>query len=233
MAFDGRKTIAVLALAAGLTGSAMTILPAVGAMVSARNGEVLRALGHASAKRPPPARLQQAIAGQRAGLSWHDTADGWAALGALYVALARESTLAPRARGAHYDLAVTAVRNALVLSPAQPFAWFHYAYASLARDGAEARIDAPLIMSINAAPKEPSLVKQRIRIGFIAHRVLAPGTRDAVRSQVLIAARGGMPDLVRFAHRERAFAWVRTALADDTALRQEFDLAYLRASRIR
>ncbi|MPY70954.1 MAG: hypothetical protein GEU92_12795 [Alphaproteobacteria bacterium] len=233
MALDGRKIAAVLALAVGLSGAILAVSPTIGAMVLAPGGEVLRTLGHAGAKRPSPARLQRAIAGHRTGLSWYADAGGWAALGALHIALARETTLAPRARSAHYDLAVTAVRNALMLSPALPFAWFHYAYAALARDGGDARIDAPLIMSINAAPKEPSLVKQRIRIGFIAHRVLAPETRAAVRLQVLIAARGGMADLVRFAHRERAFAWVRNTLAGEPALRQDFDIAYLRASRIR
>lgn len=230
MTIDGRCLFALSALVLGF-GAALAAVPqAVSALSMASSGPTLRVLGQGGM--PSIAHLQEAVAARQVALGWYETPAAWAELGALRVALARDPNLSPRSRSAQLDQAVTAFRVALALGPARPYAWSQYAYAVLARDRAQTRIDGPLVMSVVTGPAEPPLVMQRIELGFIADRLLGDAAREAVRGQVGFAARANPDALARFAHAHFALAWVRAALDDDEALLRRFELAYLRRSRL-
>jgi hypothetical protein len=214
---------ALVALAAGVVLLALATPRVVGGILAA-DGAALAALGRG--ERVSATRLADAAAARRSALGWHESAETWTALAALELARSRDIRLPETARRAFVDAAITAYRRGLSRGPAQPYAWLQYGQALLARAGAGARIDPVVRLSLDLAPDEPPLVMQRVEIGFLAERLLAPDTRQAIRDQTHRVAAFAPRRLAEFARDRFALMWVREQLADDPATLRRFDAAY-------
>jgi hypothetical protein len=94
------------------------------------------------------------------------------------------------------------------------------------RDGARARLDAPLGLSLATGRYEPRLIMQRVALGFFADRRLRDGTRAAIRDQVRLATVAMPRELAEFARRRYALGWVRSALAADRTALRRFEATY-------
>ena len=223
-AADGGRIATLTALAAGLLLVALALPRTVAAILQAPGEDVLAALGRG--ERPPQPRLAVAIAGHRGALDWQDNADIHVDLGALTLARAGDASLPAPVRYAFLDAAIRQLRTGLALGPARPYAWTQYAEAELMRNGAQARIDAPLRLSLMTGRYEPRLILQRVELGFFADRILKDDMRAAIRDQVRLASEAQPRQLAEFARRRFALAWVRTALADDDTALRRFEAAY-------
>lgn len=221
---DGGRIAALAALALGLLLVAAALPRTAATILQAQGEDALAALGRG--ERVSHARLATAIADRRGALDWHDNADVHADLGALNLARASDASLPPPVRAAFLDAALRQLREGLALGPARPYAWMQLAEASLMRYGAQARLDAPLRLSLMTGRYEPRLIMRRVELGFFADRLLQNPTQAAIRDQVRLATGSAPRPLAEFARRRYALGWIRTALSGEPAALRRFEAAY-------
>lgn len=221
---NGGRIATLAVLAVGLLLVVVALPRTVAAIMQEPGNAALAALGrgeHLSEQ-----RLAFAIAGHRGALDWQDDGDIRTDLGALNLARGSDASLPGPVRFAFLDAAIRQFRAGLALGPARPYAWTQYAEAELMRNGAHARIDALLRLSIATGAYEPRLILQRVELGFFADRTLRADTRAAIRNQVRLASAAMPHALAEFARRRYALAWIRAALADDRVALRRFEAAY-------
>lgn len=221
---NGGRIPALAALAIGLLLTGFALPRTVAGILAAPGGGALVALGRGERLSEP--RLAVAIAGHRRALGWQDDAEIRTGLGALYLARGADRSLPGPVRDAFLDAAIRQFRAGLALGPARPYGWTQYATAELMRDGARARLDAPLALSLATGRYEPRLILQRVALGFFADRRLRDDTRAAIRDQVRLATMAMPRELAEFARKRYALSWVRSSLATDRTTLRRFDAVY-------
>ena len=199
--------------------------------VSAPDDAIVAALS----KWPPPSptSLLDAATTRRASLARRDDGHLHTDLAALELALARHAGLASREGRAWLERVEADARAGLTLAPGQPYAWVALVYAMVARGADRAAVAPAYRMAVEIAPYEPALVVPRVELGLaaVARGALDDDGRALLRDQIRLAAAGSPAELAKLALRRYTLAAIRTALADDPALRARFDAAYLSAVR--
>jgi hypothetical protein len=221
---DGGRFPTLAALAVGLLLIGLALPWTIAGILALPGDGALAALGRGERLSGP--RLAVAIDGHRRALGWRDDAEIRTGLGALYLARGADRSLSGPVRDAFLDAAIRQFRAGLARGPARPYGWTQYAAAELMRDGARARLDAPLGLSLVTGRYEPRLIMQRVALGFFAERRLRDDTRAALRGQVRLATTAMPRALAEFARRRYALGWVRSALAADRTALHRFEAAY-------
>lgn len=108
----------------------------------------------------------------------------------LHYLRAREPATAPWLREPALHQAVLAAEASLRRAPAQPYAWLRIAQARAARGGgAPESVVAPLKMSVFTGRVEPTLLLQRVELGYAYLPQLDAEARALLRDQTVLAWR--------------------------------------------
>ncbi len=175
--------------------------------------------------------LYDAILARREALDWTDSPAVWAEIGELRLILA---ALYPE-EAAETDVvsdSISASRSAVEGSPTMPFAWLRMAEAMALRDGAEADINAQLMMAIVTAPQHAGMVRRRVELALFYWAQLDDRARQYSAGQVRIAAQQDPSALAEIVKRQNALREVMAILLTDNELLQEFTQVYYREQGI-
>lgn len=182
----------------------------------------------AQGKPTSPERLRHAITGHSEALRWLDSADGWANIGALSLALARQEGLPENVRFTLLQKSRSAFQTGLALAPRRPFAWVQLAQVHQMLDPNATLVGPLLGMASEVGPLEPRLVTQRVRIGYAARTALSASMTRRLVSDIHLWAQHEPDSLADWARGRYALPWVRRALKNDEALHTQFLASYLR-----
>jgi hypothetical protein len=125
-------------------------------------------------------------------------------------------------RAAQLDKAVAAFRNYLANVPGDALAWAGLSDALFSQDR---RVDAmrALKMSMVTAPRSPSLLLWRCRIGLDLFYILDSEGRDLLEQQFALTMEKSPMAVVELAARHDSVPIVRSLLEDDPAALARFD----------
>ena len=113
-------------------------------------------------------------------------------------------------------------------APSRPFAWAQLAQAYHLKDPASRTVDPLLRLSMATGPREPRLIRHRVRIGFAARANLSPQTAQDIVEDVRLWATHDAWRLADWARPHFALPWVRQALKDQPPLDRRFVVNYLK-----
>jgi tetratricopeptide (TPR) repeat protein len=132
-------------------------------------------------------RMWSAVAGYEAALDWSDDPLLHQRLAQLYLAVARDPTLAPDRRLLLLNRSIEHQRAALAGAPADSYAWIQLALALFGTEGATPAFERAYRRSIETAPHAPALATTRALLGLRAWPRLGPDTQALVGAQVALA----------------------------------------------
>lgn len=223
----GRRATLFLCLVLGLMLVWLAVPRTIAAALRAPHDATVRALGD---YRPPGlAAILEAVEAHRAALTWRDSAVARSQLATLILALERTAGATSREGEALAGRAARNWRRSLAMAPGQRYGWTSLIQAqAVANDGAD--FHRPFAMALATGRVDPVLVPARIEVALALWPTLDDATRTAMRDQIALAARHIPADLATIARRRFALKQVRDALAEQPALRQRFDQAYLRTA---
>lgn len=163
---------------------------------------------------PPVPAVFAAIASREAALSWVDFAQPLDDAAALYLDLAQRDRVTEDTRNAMLDRSITLQRNALVRGPARPYGWIRLAQAQYLRDPSSDAIVPLLRVSYQAAPAEPRLAYERLKLVYAVRDRLDAAMEDMAARDVRLVLLYGRHRAAEFARDRFAFPWMRDRLRD-------------------
>ncbi|TWT14982.1 hypothetical protein [Reyranella sp. CPCC 100927] len=172
-------------------------------------------------------QIESAALALQHALQWQDDADLMALLAAVRLAQAGRAADDAALAAERLSQAAEIARRAIRQSPAHPTAWTILALALQARDPRDPLFATALQRAIAVAPFDPRYLVQRIEMACRYWHLLDEPARQLALAEIRALADRDLRTLVALAKRSYGLPAVRDALANDPALLEKFDAAYI------
>lgn len=218
----------ILILSAAIFAGGLLVIPAwprfVGGAIVAPYEDTMReiARGHKIGK----SVLAETETALDVGQKWFDSGKLSNSLGGLRFVTAQSAKTAADQRVALSD-SIATLKNGLMQSPAQPYAWLLLAQAERARYGATASFGKYLSLSMRLAPWEHRLIMPRLELALGAWPALSPEFKSKLPGQFERAIDTAPVALARAARQKFALRVVRQMLAASPVHLERFLIVYL------
>lgn len=206
--------IGLVAIALPHTIAGLGVVPAMPVLEGLRKGE-----------RVTDAYLRVAVEAGQQALAWSPDAQTWADLGLVRWEQARRDGLVTDTAIANLEASAVAVDRSLAMAPSMGLVWARRAQIELARNGLSPAFEQSLVLSLETAPFDPTVLWPRLDLALLAWPILTDETRTLVVPQIVAAADLDPLRLAGLAHRRYALAPIREALERDSTRLAGFERA--------
>jgi len=221
------RILGTAALCAGVGLGALALPQAFNSLHLAAGDKLMLQLIHVDQRdQALPGQIRQHLA---AATAWYDNTAARLAQAQLDLVEARGRDFeGPQARLA-LERAIAAVGNALRLAPGEPRAWTLLLQLRYLRDSDDPAIAAITARAIAAAPGDVRFLRIRVDIGLRVWSAADLPAQRAIARETRLLAQSDVAAFVALIKRAGTIGAARDALADDPALRQRVEAAYLQS----